>query len=143
MKVIGNIFWFILFGLWIGILNFLVGVVFCITLVGIPLGIGFFRISKLAFFPFGKVVKTNYLARPKGHVVWLALCGSAESVGYAIVGGICCATIIGIPFGIQFFKLTRLAALPYGSSVTKKEKKNKDDKEENEDTETALVAQEN
>lgn len=117
MKFIGNLLWFILFGLIQGLMCVILGVFFCVTLVGIPLGVAFFRIARLAFFPFGKTVSTNYEAHPVGNVVWLALGGSGMAVGYAIVGGLLCVTIIGIPFAKQFFKLMKLAALPYGATV--------------------------
>lgn len=117
MKVIGNFLWFITFGLIEGLACVLVGIVMCLTLVGIPLGVAFFRIAGLAFFPFGKSVNTNYEAHPVGNVVWLALGGSGMAVGSAITGGLLCATIIGIPFGIQFFKLMKLSALPYGAEI--------------------------
>lgn len=117
MKFIGNLIWFILFGLLQGIVCFLCGVICCITIVFIPFGIAYFRIARLAFLPFGKEVTTNYEAHPAGNVIWLALGGAGMPVGYAIVGGILCVTIIGIPFAKQFFKLMRLSALPYGAEI--------------------------
>ena len=119
MKTVGNIFWFILFGLWSGLAYLLVGVVCCITLIGIPLGVAHFRLMKLAFLPFGKTVTTDYQSHPKGNVVWMALGGASEAVGCALMGGLLCITIIGIPFAKQFFKLARLCALPYGATVEK------------------------
>ncbi len=119
MKAIGNFLWFILFGLIPGIIYFLCGVVCCITLVFIPFGIAYFRIAKLTFLPFGKTVQTDYEAHPVGNVIWLAMGGAGMPVGYAILGGLFCITIIGIPFGKQFFKLMKLSALPFGVTVTK------------------------
>ena len=59
MKVLGNIIWFLLFGLIEFIVNVLLGVICCITLVGIPLGKAYFRIARLAVLPFGKTVNTT------------------------------------------------------------------------------------
>lgn len=117
MKTVGNVFWFILFGLWQGIAYFLSGVICCITLVGIPFGIAYFRIAKAAFFPFGKEVTTNYEAHPAGNVIWLALGGAGMAVSYAIGGALLCITIIGIPFAKQYFKLMKLSALPFGAEM--------------------------
>ena len=117
MKTLGNVLWFILFGLWQGIICFLYGVICCVTLVFIPFGIAYFRISKLAFLPFGKEVTTDYESHPAGNVIWLACGGSGMAVGYAIFGGLLCITLIGIPFAKQCFKLMRLSALPFGASV--------------------------
>ncbi len=119
MKTLGNIIWFLLFGLILGLTYFLVGIVCCLTIVLIPFGVACFRLAKLAFFPFGKTVETNYESHPAGNVIWLAFGGAGEAVSYAVVGAILCVTIIGIPFGKQFFKLMRLAALPFGATVEK------------------------
>ena len=117
MKFIGNLLWFLIFGWWFGLGCFLCGVLCCITLVFIPFGIAYFRIARLAFWPFGKEITTNYEAHPAGNVIWLALGGAGNALSCAIAGGILCVTIIGIPFGIQFFKLMRLSALPYGAEI--------------------------
>ena len=119
MKTVGNILWFILIGLWDGLIMFLTGIIFCLTLVGIPLGIACFRIARLTFLPFGKTVTTNYESHPAGNVIWMVLGGAQCAVIYAIVGAIFCATIIGIPFGKQCFKLMKLSALPFGAEVEK------------------------
>ena len=117
MKVLGNVIWFILFGLLEFIACMLAGAIFCITLVGIPLGIACFRIGMFAAFPFGKTVTTDYEAHPVGNVIWMALGGASMSVAWAILGGILCVTLIGIPFGKQCFKIMKLCALPYGATV--------------------------
>ena len=119
MKFLGNLLWFILFGLWQGLICLLCGVLCCILIVGIPFGVAYFRIMKLAFLPFGKTVETDYEAHPKGNVVWMALGGAGMAVGYAIAGALLCVTIIGIPFAKQFFKLARISALPFGATVEK------------------------
>ena len=61
MSVIGNILWFIFAGFWQGVSWCLVGLVWCITIVGIPVGTQCFKMAGLAFFPFGKEVE--YLRR--------------------------------------------------------------------------------
>ena len=119
MKTLGNIIWFLLFGLWDGLVCFLLGLACCLTIVGIPFGIAFFRIAKLTFLPFGKKVTTNYTAHPVGNVIWMVLGGAEAAIVYALVGAILCVTIIGIPFGKQCFKLMRLAATPFGATVAK------------------------
>jgi uncharacterized membrane protein YccF (DUF307 family) len=119
MKGLGNFLWFITFGLIEGISNFIFGVLCCITLVGIPFGIAYFRIAKLAFFPFGKEVTTDYESHPAGNIIWLIFGGAGMAVGCAVFGALLCVTIIGIPFAKQYFKLMRLCALPFGATVEK------------------------
>lgn len=117
MKTLGNIIWFLLIGLWEGLVYFVAGALFCATLICIPFGIACFRLGCLAFFPFGKTVETDFEARPVLNVIWLAICGAYSAVGYAVAGAILCVTIVGIPLGKQFFKLMKLSALPFGAEV--------------------------
>ena len=56
MKTIGNILWFVLAGVWLAIGYAVAGVVFCITIIGIPFGIQAFKLSTLALWPFGRTV---------------------------------------------------------------------------------------
>ena len=118
MKTVGNVLWFILFGLWEGLSCFILGAIRCVTLIFIPFGIAFFRIGKLTFFPFGKDVYTDFDEHPVGNVLFLILGGGAlTAVGYAILGALLCVTIIGIPFGLQCFKLMKLCSSPFGAEV--------------------------
>ena len=117
MKFVGNLIWCAVFGLWMAIAYFIASVLLCLTIVGIPLGVAYYRLAKLVFIPFGKKVNVDYDARPVGNVVWLVLGGAQMAVSYAVVGGLLCITIIGIPFAKQCFKLMKLSALPYGSEV--------------------------
>ena len=117
MKASGNFLWLITFGFLTSVICVFTGIVLCLTLVGIPLGIAHFRIASLALLPFGKNVTTDFESHPKGNIVWLVLGGADTTVTFAVLGGLLCVTIIGIPFAKQFFKLTRLSALPYGAVV--------------------------
>ena len=53
MRVLGNILWIILGGLAIAIGWALVGLILCISIIGIPFGIHSFKMAKLALWPFG------------------------------------------------------------------------------------------
>lgn len=119
MKTLGNIIWFLLFGLWMGLGWFVSGLIFCVTLIGIPFGKACFRLARVAFLPFGKTVTTNFSSHPKGNPIWLVLTGCYSAASFAILGALLCVTIIGIPFGKQFFKLMRLSAAPFGATIEK------------------------
>lgn len=120
MRVICNIIWFIFGGLWLGLFWGLLGAILCVTIIGIPLGLQCFKAAKLTFAPFGKSVHLHFLKHPVANVLWAILVGWEMALGYLMSGIMCCATIIGIPIGIQAFKLTKLALLPFGSSVEKR-----------------------
>ena len=53
MRVLGNILWIILGGLAIAIGWALVGLILCISIIDIPLGLQSFKMAKLALWPFG------------------------------------------------------------------------------------------
>ena len=56
MKFIGNILWLLLGGLIISIYYALTGLLFCLTIIGIPFGLQHFKMMLLAFVPFGKQI---------------------------------------------------------------------------------------
>ena len=122
MRFIANIIWFIFGGLWLGLLWGLLGVVLCITIVGIPLGVQCFKAAKLSFFPFGKQVRTQYREHPIANTIWAILVGWMLALVYLVGGVLSCITIIGIPSGIQSFKMMKLAFLPFGADIIKKQK---------------------
>ena len=51
------------------------------------------------------------------NVVWLVLSGFWLFLGYALAGIVMCLLIVGIPFGLQAFKLAGFALWPFGRSV--------------------------
>lgn len=117
MKTIGNIIWFILIGLWAAIGYFFLGLLLCITIIGIPFGKQCFKLAKLVLTPFGKIVNSNFGKHPIANILWLVLVGWEMAVGYVVAGAICCITIIGIPFGKQCFKLAALSLIPFGANI--------------------------
>lgn len=118
MRVLGNILWFICGGLIIGLAWGIAGVVWCITIIGIPWGLQCFKFASLAFAPFGK----NIVYGSGGfslflNIIWLLVSGLELAGGCFIIGFVLCCTIIGIPFGIQCFKFAKLALMPFGARV--------------------------
>ena len=55
--------------------------------------------------------------RVLGNILWIILGGLAIAIGWALVGLILCISIIGIPFGIQAFKMAGLTLTPFGKTV--------------------------
>lgn len=116
MRVLGNLIWFILIGFISCLLWGLVGMLFCITLIGIPFGLQCFKIAGLVILPFGRNVTINFDAHPIANFIWLLFFGIFFAMGYVIIGILICLTIIGVPFGLQCFKLAKLSLLPFGAS---------------------------
>ncbi len=118
MKTIGNILWFIFGGFFSGLSWLLSGALWCITIVGIPYGKQCFKFASLAFSPFGKkIVPGGGVISALANVIWIIFFGLPMALENAVFGILWCVTIVGIPFGKQFFKIARLALTPFGSAV--------------------------
>ncbi len=118
MKFLGNILWFIFGGLISGLSWIFAGILWCITIVGIPIGLQCFKLATLSFWPFGKEVRYGGGAMSTiANIFWLLISGIPLAIENLILGLICCITIIGIPFGKQFFKIAKLALTPFGAIV--------------------------
>ena len=116
MKTIGNVLWFIFTGLFTALGYFFLGILWCITIVGIPFGLQSFKFAKLSMFPFGKEI-TKEKGHPIVNFIWFILGGFGLWIGFILGGLIWCVTIIGIPFGKQCFKLAKLSRAPFGRVV--------------------------
>ena len=118
MKFLGNVLWFIFGGVVSGLTWWIVGCLWCITIIGIPIGRQCFKIAGLSFFPFGKeVIYGGGAASLIANIFWLILTGIPMAVATAAWGCVLCVTIIGIPFGKQFFKLAKLSLMPFGATI--------------------------
>lgn len=122
MRLLGNILWLLLGGLAISFYYAVMGLLYCITIIGIPFGMQLFKMAVFAFWPFGNDVQSD--TDDGGclsifmNVIWI-LCGGIEIAMLHIGFGIfCCLTIIGIPFGIQHFKMALLAFVPFGKKIS-------------------------
>ena len=117
MKLIGNILWLVFTGFWFAVCYFVLGLVLCVTIVGIPLGLQLFKFARLAFWPFGSQVNSHLLKRPILNIIWMIVCGIELCLGFLAMGLLWCVTIVGIPFGLQCFKLAKLALMPFGAEI--------------------------
>ncbi|HUX56044.1 MAG TPA: YccF domain-containing protein [Bacteroidales bacterium] len=121
MNLLGNLIWLIFGGIIIAI-EYLIGSIFLmITIVGIPFGIQTLKMASLALWPFGRDTRVH--SRASGclyilmNVIWLLTGGLWIAATHAIFGIILCITIIGIPFGLQHFKLSAIALNPFGRDI--------------------------
>jgi len=120
MKTIGNILWLIFAGIWLAIGYVLGGILLCITIIGIPFGVQAFKLARFALWPFGRTAtigKSDGCLEVGFNVLWLLLVGWGLFLVNIGSGILLCITIIGIPFGIQSFKLATLALWPFGRVI--------------------------
>ena len=118
LGVFFNLVWIVTGG-WATALGFLlVGVLCCVTVVGIPLGRQAFKMASLTLAPFGReIVYGGGAPSLAANVVWVVLGGWWAALAYLLGGALYCVTIVGIPFGLQLFKMAKLVLCPFGARV--------------------------
>ena len=116
MKNLGNILWLIFGGFFWFLICMILGAVLCVTLIGIPVGLQLFKLGRFVLWPFGKEVVDDKPATYKKvlNVIWAIILGWILLVLYVLNGVLLCITIIGIPFGLQYFKIAQFILLPLG-----------------------------
>jgi uncharacterized membrane protein YccF (DUF307 family) len=63
-SVIGNVLWVILFGWWLAVGHLVAGLLLCLTIIGIPLGLASFKIIPITLVPLGvRVVPSEHAMR--------------------------------------------------------------------------------
>lgn len=119
MRFIGNVLWFLLGGIVLALLWAVAGLVCCLTIIGIPLGIQCFKFASLMLWPFGREI--DYSNAGFGsflvNLLWIVFFGWELAITALVSGLLLCLTIIGIPFGLQAFKFARLALMPFGARI--------------------------
>jgi len=121
MKILGNLIWLIFGGIIIAIEYLIGSIILIITIIGIPFGLQTLKMAALAIWPFGR--DTRVQTRASGclyilmNILWLITGGLWIAATHAIFGILLCITIIGIPFGMQHFKLTAIALSPFGRDI--------------------------
>lgn len=132
MRTIGNLLWFILGGLFMGLAWWFTGILAFVSIVGIPWAKACFVIGQFTFFPFGQQTisrKELFLDEDIGtgtlgfigNVIWFLVAGFWLAMGHVCAALLNFSTIIGIPFGIQHLKLAELTLAPIGKIVVPNE----------------------
>lgn len=120
MRLVLNLIWVVLCGLWMSIGYVLAGIVCCILIITIPFGLASFRIALFALWPFGRtVVRRPGAGAPSavGNVIWFLFAGLWLAIGHVITGVALAITIIGIPLALANFKLIPVSLLPLGREI--------------------------
>lgn len=124
MSILGNILWLIFGGLMVALEYFAGGLLLCLTIIGIPFGFQVMKIGMLALLPFGSqsVVseRSNGCLSLIMNIIWILTGGICIVLTHLFWGVILCLTIVGIPFGMQHFKLMALAFTPFGRNIVSK-----------------------
>lgn len=120
MRLLLNIIWFVLAGIWMFIGYALAALICFVLIITIPFGVAALRIGTFALWPFGKIVVKRDSAGVGsgiGNILWFVLCGWWLALGHLITGILLCLTIVGLPLGLANFKLIPVSLLPFGREI--------------------------
>jgi uncharacterized membrane protein YccF (DUF307 family) len=120
VRIVLNVLWLVLSGLWLALGYVFVGVLLCILIITIPFGIAAFRLAAFSLWPFGRAVIRKPgagAASTIGNVIWFVLAGLWMAIAHLFTGVLLCLTIIGIPLGLGNFKLIPVALAPLGKEI--------------------------
>ena len=120
MRTLLNIIWLVFGGLWLALGYALAGVVLCVLIVTIPLGVASFRMASYALWPFGRAVVRKEGAGAGSvilNVVWIVLAGWWLALAHLVTAVAQAVTIIGIPLAIANLKMLPISLVPYGKQI--------------------------
>ena len=122
MKLLGNIIWLLFGGIITSIGYVISSLLLMITIIGIPFGLQTLKLAQMALWPFGsKVTDTGNSGGCLSiimNIIWIICGGLCICLSHLFFGLLLCITIIGIPFGMQHFKMAALSLTPFGKSIT-------------------------
>ena len=119
MNALLNIIWIFFGGLGLAIGWVFSGILCILFIVTIPFSGACFELAGLTLTPFGKVVaERKHLSgetnpKPVASTIWIIFSGIWLYIGYLISGVVMMCTIIGIPIGLQCFKIAKVSLNPY------------------------------
>ena len=120
MRTLLNIIWLVFGGFWLALGYFAAGVLFCILIVTIPLGVAAFRMGSYALWPFGRTIVDKPGAGGGAlilNIVWIVLAGWWIALGHVVTAVAQAITIIGIPLAIANLKMIPISLFPYGKQI--------------------------
>ncbi|HEY0344523.1 MAG TPA: YccF domain-containing protein [Solirubrobacteraceae bacterium] len=120
MRLVLNVIWLVLAGLWLAIGYVFAALICFVGIITIPFGIAALRIAAYTLWPFGATIVRRPdagVASGVGNVLWVLFCGWWLALAHIVGGLALCATIIGIPLGVACFKLVPVSFWPLGQEV--------------------------
>ncbi|MBQ7622360.1 MAG: YccF domain-containing protein [Bacteroidales bacterium] len=121
MNSIGNLLWLIFGGIIIAAIYYMVGLLMCITIIGIPFGVQLFKLGTYSLWPFGHDL-VNGPGEPgclsiMMNLLWILLGWWEIAAIHLVCGLLFCVTIVGIPFGLLHFRLALASVFPFGKEI--------------------------
>ena len=122
MNFLGNLIWLIFGGLATAVGYFMGGIVMMASIVGIPFGFQLIKIGSLCLWPFGRTFEVSKGELPGClftllNIIWFFIAGLWIALIHVGFGLLLFISIIGIPWGLQHFKLAGFAISPFGRKL--------------------------
>jgi uncharacterized membrane protein YccF (DUF307 family) len=122
MRVLLNVIWLVLSGLWLAIGYALAGVIMFVFIITIPFGVQAFKLAVYSLWPFGRTVVKRPdagAASVAGNVLWLIFAGWWLALLHLVAALLLAITVIGIPLALANVKLVPAALWPFGREIVK------------------------
>jgi len=121
VRLIGNILWLLLGGLWLALGYAAAGVIAFVFIITIPFGVQAFKLAGFTLWPFGRAM----VPRPGGgtgvsvigNIIWLLLAGIWLAMGHLLAAVANAVTVIGLPFAVAHLKLAGACLTPFGHTI--------------------------
>jgi uncharacterized membrane protein YccF (DUF307 family) len=120
VRTLLNIVWLVFGGLWLALGYALAGIVLCVLIVTIPLGVASFRMASYSLWPFGRAVVRKEGAGAGSvllNIVWIVLAGWWLALAHVTTAAAQAVTIVGIPLAVANLKLIPISLVPYGKQI--------------------------
>ena len=119
MKLLGNLIWWLLGGVFLSIGWALAGLLLTMTIVGIPFGAQCFKIASFVLMPFGREIELGNFGFGGFllNILWVVIFGWELALAHLASALACAVTVIGIPWAIQHVKLAQISLMPFGAKV--------------------------
>ena len=120
MRTVLNVIWVVLGGFWLALGYFVAGIIACIFIITIPVGVASFRMARYVLWPFGKTVEKKPEAGAGSAIMngiwfliagwWLAILHVVAAVGQSL-------TIIGLANAWVSLKMIPVTCFPFGKRI--------------------------
>ncbi|ROR74187.1 YccF domain-containing protein [Bogoriella caseilytica] len=120
MRAILNIIWLVFGGFWLALGYFLFGLLACLLIITIPLGVASMRMASYALWPFGRTVirrRRVDSVSTVANVIWVVIAGVWLAIGHLVTAAAQAVTIIGIPLAIANIKMIPVTIFPFGKDI--------------------------
>ena len=124
MRFLGNILWLVFGGVLVAVAYYIVGLLMCITIIGIPFGVQLFKLGTYSMWPFGYELVDGPnepgCVSTVMNLIWILLGWWEIAVIHLVCGVLFCLTIIGFPLGWQHFRMALSSVFPFGKEIRRR-----------------------